>query len=377
MIERRGFMPSYAIPLSTAFIWFAVLSFLGTVPWTIYQYRKYGYFNIWRNIVLFSFIYYCLTAFFLVSLPLPKNRNDIEFKHHVYTQLKPFNFLSDFNTIPGFKPYQLNTYPKMLKSFTFLQLLFNVALLFPLGVYLRFFFKKAKKWYIALPIIFSVTLFFEVSQLTALFGYYTYPYRLFDVDDLMMNTLGGLIGFFTAPVLLFFIPSRDQLHQKDKVYSSDHLASYGSQLVEALLTLVISKLVGSIIATFLCHGNYVYPIQLLISVVFMIVLPIIGSDTTIGGKIIRLKLLLPEKKRVKSLIYRFILIYTPSLVSHVSQSIYAFYSDSVSVILLQVCVFLITSVVWIVFGIILIKDWIQKRDAVFFNYLSRVTFVRK
>lgn len=370
-------MPSYAIPLFTAFIWFTVLSFLGTVPWTIYQYRKYGYFNIWRNLVFFSFIYYCLTAFFLVSLPLPKNRNDIEFKHHIYTQLKPFNFLSDFNTIPGFNPYQLNTYPKLLKSFIFLQVLFNVALLFPLGVYLRFFFKKAKKWYIALPIIFGVTLFFEVSQLTALFGYYTYPYRLFDVDDLMMNTLGGMIGFFLAPIFLFFIPSRDQLHQKDEVYSSDKVASYGSQLLEVILTIMASQLVGSVISIFLFQGNYTYLSQLVMGGIFMIVLPFTGSKTTIGGKIIKLKLLLPDNKRLQSLIYRFILIYAPSIVSHTVQNIDSFYSDRTSVIFFQLLFFFITLIVWIGLSVIIIKDWVQKKNTVFFNYLSRVTFIRK
>ncbi|MGX4687145.1 VanZ family protein [Vagococcus sp. JNUCC 83] len=370
-------MPSYAVPLSTAFIWFAVISFVGTIPWTIYQYRKYGYFNFWRNVVLFSFIYYCLTAFFLVSLPLPKNRDDVEFKQHVYTQFKPFYFLNDFKTISGFNANQLHTYPKLIKSFAFLQVLFNVALLLPLGVYLRFFFKKAKKWYLALPIIFSTTLFFEVSQLTALFGYYRYPYRLFDVDDLMMNTLGGMLGFFVAPLLLFFIPSRDQLHQKDVTYSTAHMASYGSQLVEVLLTIIVSQTIGSLVSNLLFSGNYMYPLQLVTSFLFMVVLPYIKKGTTIGGWVINLSLKLPESKKITSLIYRFILIYTPSIISHVGRSINYFYSDNPYIILIQLLFFLITSFVWLAYGVVILKDWIQKKESVFFNHVSRMTFVRK
>jgi len=370
-------MPSYAVPLSTALVWFAVLSFIGTIPWTIYQYRKYGYFNFWRNLVFFSFIYYCLTAFFLVSLPLPKDRNDVAFKNHVHMQLQPFYFLNDFKNISGFHPYQIQTYPKLIKSFAFLQVLFNVALLFPLGVYLRFYFKKAKKWLLALPIIFSVTLFFEVSQLTALFGYYMYPYRLFDVDDLMMNTLGGLIGYFTAPILLYFIPSRDQLHKKDTVYSKDNLASYGAQLVEVLLTIGISRIVGSLISNVIFHGRYTYPLTLMVGLLFMVVLPMMTKGTTIGGKIIRLKLVLPLNKPNISLLYRFILIYTPSIVSHVSNSVYDFYSDNPYVIFIQLLFFLATVVVWIGFGFIIFKDWVQKKELVFFNHMSRILFIRK
>lgn len=370
-------MPSYAVPLSTAIICFAVISFIGTAPWTIYQYRKYGYFNFWRNLVFFSFIYYCLTAFFLVSLPLPKNRHDIEFKHHVYIQLKPFNFLKDFTNIPGFEANKPRTYIKLVKSFTFLQVLFNIMLLLPLGVYLRFFFKKAKKWYVALPIIFSTTLFFEVSQLTALFGYYEYPYRLFDVDDLMMNTLGGMIGFFVAPILLFFVPSRDQLHKQDDSYTSDHIASYGSQLVEVLLTLAVSQMIGSLLSTFIFRESDMYSIKLVISFLFMVVLPFMMKGTTVGGKIIKLTIRLPEKKPITSLIYRFILIFTPSLVSRLGQSIYDFYSENIYMILFQLLYSLIVYFVWASFLFIIIRDWINKKDVVFFNHLSRIIFIRK
>lgn len=370
-------MPSYAVPISTALIWFGVISFIGTVPWTIYQYRKYGYFNFWRNLVFFSFIYYCLTAFFLVSLPLPKNRNDIEFKNHVHMQLTPFNFLKDFKHISGFEPSNLKTYPKFFKSFTFLQVIFNIMLLFPLGVYLRFFFKKAKKWLIALPIVFSVTLFFEVSQLTALFGYYAYPYRLFDVDDLMMNTLGGMIGYFVAPILLYFIPSRDQLHKKDEVYSKDNLASYGSQLVEVLLTVFIAQAIGSFASTLLFKGHYLYPLQLVMAFLLMVVLPFVTKGATVGGKIIRLKLQLPKTKQAESLIYRFTLIYTPSIVSHIGRSLTDFYSENAYIILFQLLFSLIAFIVWLIFGVTIIKDWVQKKEAVFFNHVSRISFIRK
>lgn len=44
---------------------------------------------------------------------------------------------------------------------------------------------------------------FECTQLSGLYGIYPYPYRFFEVDDLICNTLGGMIGFWITPALLF------------------------------------------------------------------------------------------------------------------------------------------------------------------------------
>ncbi|GAA0226871.1 hypothetical protein GCM10008921_09530 [Metaclostridioides mangenotii] len=63
----------------------------------------------------------------------------------------------------------------------------------PLGISLRYFFKRNLKQ--TLIITFLVSLFFELTQLTGLYGIYIAPYRIFDVDDLMLNKLGGYIGY--------------------------------------------------------------------------------------------------------------------------------------------------------------------------------------
>lgn len=54
---------------------------------------------------------------------------------------------------------------------------------------------------------------FECTQLSGLYGIYPYPYRFFEVDDLICNTLGGMIGFWITPALLFFLPSRKRLDE--------------------------------------------------------------------------------------------------------------------------------------------------------------------
>lgn len=370
-------MPSYKIPLVTAFLVFALIAFLGTVPWTIYQYRKHGYFSFWRNVVIFSFIYYGLTAFFLVSLPLPQNRNnDVVFKDHVYTQLKPLNMLSNFQQVPGFIPTQIRTYPILFKSFTFLEVFFNIALLFPLGVYLRYFLKKAKKWYVALGFVFATTLFFEVSQLTALFGYYAHPYRLFDVDDLLTNTIGGMLGFLMAPLLLKLIPSRDELKEKDDLYGPSSIASYGAQLIEVFVSLGLSRMVGSLVSVIFFSGNYLFICNLVSIFVFIVLYPLILKGKTLGGQLVKIQFSMDAVSNGLQLSYRYLLLVIPSIFSQITLQLNQLPSENVYVISSQIIFFLATFIVWTAFWIIILRDWVKKRPEPFFNRLVHLTMIR-
>ena len=66
-------------------------------------------------------------------------------------------------------------------------------MLFPLGIYLRYYFRQGflqtVRWG------FLVSLSIELLQLSGLLFIYPRPYRLFDVDDLITNTLGAALGY--------------------------------------------------------------------------------------------------------------------------------------------------------------------------------------
>ena len=79
-----------------------------------------------------------------------------------------------------------STYLGAMKEQCFYEPFFNILLLVPLGVYLRYYFRRS--WWQAILIGFLVSLSFELIQLSALFGIYPRPYRLFQVDDLINNT---------------------------------------------------------------------------------------------------------------------------------------------------------------------------------------------
>lgn len=92
-----------------------------------------------------------------------------------------------------------------------------------------------------------MTLSFELIQRSALFGLYPRPYRLFDVDDLMINTLGSLIGFGIAVIFSRFLPDLDAT----KVESSR--VSLSRRFIAFLVDMVLVFIIGSL---FLPTGYY-------------------------------------------------------------------------------------------------------------------------
>ena len=172
------------------------------------QYRTYGSVSFFRTFVLYSFLLYCMAAYFLVIFPLP-DPAEVATRTTPYLQLVPFNVIKVFFEDSGFKLTQLSTYLPALKSREFLQPAFNCLLTFPLGCYLRYYFKCDTKK--ALGISLGTTLFFELTQLSGLYGYYSRPYRLADVDDLILNTLGSMLGFYVTKFVIKILPKREKI----------------------------------------------------------------------------------------------------------------------------------------------------------------------
>lgn len=199
-------MDTYLFPIKIVIITFPLFAFVFTLPFAIVQYKKYGYINKFRIFVLFSFLLYLIVAFYLVILPLPASR-DIKSTMKAdaqYYNLVPFTFVSDLIREANFDIRIPATYQNLLSERSFLQAAFNLLMLMPFGVFLRYYFKYSFKKTILLT--FLLSLFFEVTQLTGLYGLYNAPYRLFDVDDLFLNTLGGALGYLVAPLITFFLP---------------------------------------------------------------------------------------------------------------------------------------------------------------------------
>lgn len=206
-------MSTYFIPIKTAVIFFPFLALILTIPFLIFQYRKYGYINKIRLVVVFSFLFYLISAYYMVILPLPKTRDvksvqrdDIE-----YTNLKPFKFVEDIKRNTRSELDDPSSYKYLFTEREFLQAIFNVLLTLPLGIYLRYYFGRGL--IATILISFTASIFFELTQFSGLYGIYNAPYRVLDIDDLILNTLGGTIGFISAPIFTFFLPKAEKLDE--------------------------------------------------------------------------------------------------------------------------------------------------------------------
>ncbi|AVK60879.1 VanZ family protein [Lactobacillus sp. CBA3605] len=155
-----------------------------------------------RNIIsTYSFIWYLSAAYLLIILPLP-SRSSVASLTTAEYNLQPFFFLSQLKLLTAFQFSDPSTWLAAFKSSTFFQPFFNIIFFMPIGAYLKWR-HHWPLWLITLT-SFAISLFFETTQLTGLYGYYTRAYRMFDVDDLMTNTFGGWAG----AVALSFIPHR-------------------------------------------------------------------------------------------------------------------------------------------------------------------------
>ncbi|MBG0968062.1 VanZ family protein [Bacillus sp. SRB3LM] len=52
-------------------------------------------------------------------------------------------------------------------------------------------------------VISSISLFFERTQLTGVYGLYYCSYRLFDIDDIILNVSGGIISFYIVSMIAY------------------------------------------------------------------------------------------------------------------------------------------------------------------------------
>ena len=87
-----------------------------------------------------------------------------------------------------------------IKDATFYVPAFNVLMLIPFGMYLRYYFKCSFKKTLLFTALLS--LLFELTQLSGLYFLYPGPYRLADIDDIIQNTTGGCIGYALGALAL-------------------------------------------------------------------------------------------------------------------------------------------------------------------------------
>ena len=285
-------MTTYLNSIYTAFFLFPFIALLITFPFMIINYNKYGSISKIRTFIIYTFILYLMGAYFLVILPLPSIEyvSKLTIPHY---QIKPFNFIFDFIKDNKYSFNSLSIFIKMLKQPSIYQPLFNVILTIPFGIYLRYYYKCSLKKTCLCS--FFLSLFFEITQLTGLYHIYPRNYRMFDVDDIMFNTLGGIVGYYIITPFLKILPSRDKIDDKSFIMSNKVTGL--RRLVAFIIDLFFLSLLFGIllIITILFGKEYnlkTFIILFLIIIYIMFVLiPIIFKGRTIGKRVVNLRLI--------------------------------------------------------------------------------------
>lgn len=269
-------------PIIAGVVMAFVIAYVTFVPVIILQYRRHGDVSKIKNLVGYSVILYMLCAYFLVILPLP-TRAEVAQLTTPYYNLVPFKFLEDIQQHSGLSLSNPRTYIGALKSPSVFTVLFNILLTLPLGVYGKKYFRLS--FWKTMLLGFSISLFFELTQLSGLYGIYPRPYRLFDVDDLLMNTLGAVVGYGVGKVMNPLLPEeRLSIPDQRVTILRRFLAYYIDTLVIGLIVAVISgglQLIGRPISN---DG-----ISLVVWFSYFVFLPLIFYQT-IGQGVLKIEL---------------------------------------------------------------------------------------
>ena len=277
------------------------LALIPTLPYTVYGYLRTKSVNVWRCTYFYSFILYFLCAYFMTILPIPSRES--------LSQMRPVSELIQLIPFANFVSIKQETIVRDIAV-----IVFNVVLTVPLGFYLRALYDfDLKKTAIA---GFCAALFFEISQLTGLFFVFPRPWRIFDVDDLMINTLGAVLGYALTPWAIRMLPGTAYLKTL-RLYLGSEVSfrrRFVSGCIDTFVVLMLSSALSAafgVAAGLAIIGNWKV---LCLTMFWMIMLvaacySLICGDATLGNRLTGLRLTTAKGKSASRLqcVYRMVL----------------------------------------------------------------------
>ncbi len=183
-----GFSGNFMVALA---IWPAISVFL-TLPILVYLYHRDGRLKLMSAAAAYLGAFYLCGLVCFTLYPLPSGDSGPGITYGIEPQFNPLNFINDISR-DGLKAV--------------FQVLFNIILFVPLGFIAKRFLRLRLSATTILSLL--VTCLIETAQLTGLFGIYPYAYRTFEVDDMIWNTLGGIVGWWCGHLFDKIVPSDD------------------------------------------------------------------------------------------------------------------------------------------------------------------------
>jgi glycopeptide antibiotics resistance protein len=172
-----------------------VLAVVVFLPVVAYRYRKAGRLRLIDMVMLVAVMVYAMSLWTYTLVPIPETSH--------YKCIKPnyhlFQFVSDIR-----KSWANGGH--LIRNKVVLQVLFNFVFFMPLGAFIRWVGKRGVV--VATMVGLLVTALIETTQGSAVWGIFPCPYRMFDVDDLFLNTTGALCGSILAWPVAVLLDSR-------------------------------------------------------------------------------------------------------------------------------------------------------------------------
>lgn len=365
-------MSVYKIPITTAFLIFPFIAFLFTLPYLIYEYRKYGSIPLLRSIIVYSFILYLLNAYFLVILPLPSIES-VSKLTTPYTQLIPFDFIRQISSL-SLDWTQVSSYISLIHNPSFYIAAFNILLTLPLGIYLRYYFEC--KWYKALILGFGISLFFEITQLTGLYGIYPRPYRLFDVDDLILNTTGTMLGFAITPMISFILPTRKELDAKS--FKKGKKVTFFRRVVAFFIDLFFLTIMFVAISILTYNSSINTFAAIITLLLYYLGIPLLTNGKTPGKVILKIQVVAKRKTKYNIIkvelryLLSYILFYYQFVLINVLKKLPI--ENDIGKIIITGCIIILTIYFWInIFSIVI--NIVKKNKVFLYEKLSNTEHI--
>ena len=166
----------------------AIVAVLAFVPFVAVSYRRRGGITLWRTLLWAGAAVYFWAIWTYTLIPLP----DGDAYRCAGVNLRPFEFVDEIRAAVAVSGRYL-TDPVVL------QVALNVLLFLPLGFFLRVLGGRGILIAGAAGLLISGII--ETTQLTGVWGLFPCAYRVFDVDDLIANTSGALLGSLLALIV--------------------------------------------------------------------------------------------------------------------------------------------------------------------------------
>lgn len=167
------------------------LAVVGFIPAAAVAYRRRGSFPLGRILLLLAAAIYAVALWTYTLVPMPEAGSFT----CAGTQIHAFGFVGDILQVRAEVGARA-----LLTSAEFLQVALNLVLFLPLGFFVRALIGRGVV--VAGAIGFATSLLIETTQLTGIWGLYPCAYRVFDVDDLLINTAGTVLGSAISVLLV-------------------------------------------------------------------------------------------------------------------------------------------------------------------------------